>query len=89
MCGRMKRPPFVGALGHEAIEAGVFGEDVCFLREDVADGVFIFGQRRRKGIRASGFESGRIKIVVSTIPLLLMHADGWFNDTLSFGGCFM
>jgi hypothetical protein len=76
----MKRPgireqSLIGALGHEAIEAGVFGEDVGFFLEDVAQGVFILGHGWRKCLRTSGLEPRRVEGVIGSIPVFFVHAN--------------
>ena len=82
MFGRMRRPTLVGAFGDEAIEAGVLGEDVGFFAEDVAEGVFIVGDRWRQGIWSARLEARGVEVVFGSIPLILVHTDGGLNKSL-------
>ena len=65
----------VAALGDEAIEAGVLGEDVGFFLEGVADRELVLRRRRRESLRAFGLDACRVEGVLLAVPILFVHPD--------------
>jgi hypothetical protein len=76
----------VCALGHKAIEAGVLGEDVDFLFEDVAERILVLRHGRWKPIRASWLQPRRVKGILSPVPLVFMHPHRGLDQAAQGGG---